>query len=114
MSYKKMMNHQRTSIKKQKRSSYKLGIICSIPSDESVVYPEMTSNIEDYNTSSFTEEELKLATILMTEKGYQGQPKVVDITDLDRNLMAIDITIDKYKITVRQYSFGFSFGFELE
>lgn len=40
----------------------------------------------------------------------KGQPKVVAIEDLDRNLLASDISIGEYKVTARQYSFGFSFG----
>lgn len=104
---------QRTSIKKQKNKSYTMGMIFSIPSDADVITPLKTNNIDDYDTGFFTPEELNLAKKLMEDKGFEGQPKVVAIEDLDRNLLAIDMTIGAYKVTARQYSFGFSFGFRL-
>lgn len=87
-------------------------IIFSIPSDETVTYPPATSNIDNYDTTSFTKEDVEIATSLMTEHGFEGQPKIVDIEYLSRNLLAIDLTIGKYKVTARQYNFGFSFGYQ--
>lgn len=66
-----MMKHQRTSIRKQKCKNYTVNIICSVPSDKDVIYPIKTSNINDYNISDLTPQQIEIAKKLM-EIGYKG------------------------------------------
>lgn len=112
MSYDKMRKHQRSSIRKQKRKSYKMGMIFSIPSDKDVVYPEQTPDIGDYDTGELTAEQLSVATVLMEDHGFTGQPRWVEPGSLDRNLLAIDVDANGRTVIVKQDRFGFDFTFK--
>lgn len=111
MSYNKMMRQQRTSIRKHKSISYKANIICSLPSDKDVIYPKKTNNIADYNVSDLTNEQIKIASILMG-MGYNGMPRFeTDKYSLNLNLFSSKHIINNIEVIAMKDNFGFKFSF---
>lgn len=111
MSYNKMMKHQRTSIRKHKRRSYTANVICSIPSDKTLIYPPKTSNIADYDISDLTPQQTEIAKVLM-EKGCRGQPSYDhDKQNLSMNLFSNKLTINELEVITVKDNFGFRFTF---
>lgn len=111
MSYEKMMKHQRTSIRKQKCKNYTTNIICSVPSDKDVIYPIKTSNINDYDISDLTPQQIEIAKKLM-EIGYKGQPYFNDDKDfLNRNLFSHTYYLHDREVIAVKDNFGFRFSF---